>query len=968
MITKNVFALVFLFPLLSLGEWVKIDDFQGYPPDLLPKKTNGWTLARPDVSRVLVAADPADPANQALKVQRLLNVKSDQHDVIYHQGAVNIAPGQTGTVFLRFLAESGLDTTLGSTTGDKPAENLGLKFGVSETDLNAGNCWAGVWVGGKNCTTYGIRSASHTPSLPVRRNTWYRLWLVIEHQQGEGNPSKAYLQEEGKETPVQEIPGIVAGPFGKDRGIFGTIGLVKSRESGLTDIWIDDVYVDNGQKNLTNPVKSQEALGWKERLAVEAAKYRHLTRKASTPAQAEKQARELLSAMTQEERFALVCGDGAVGLPGFPRLGIPPVVFSDASAGINNNNAAVKSRHARTVAYPCLALLAATWDTSLAEAYARSIGEECRSGGTHVLLAPSVNFYRVAVCGRNWEYPGEDPHLAGKMTEAYVKGLQSTGVAATLKVLVGNEIEFHRRGSDSRIDERALNEVYLEPFRTGIQAGAWAIMTAYNQLNGAWCGQDKYTGKTLLRDQLGFQWISMTDWIGTYDGVALTNSGTDLEMPNGWSLKKDRDRVIGGPALDGMVLNVLKTCIYAGFYEPDFKRAELESERAGWEATARKVNHEGIILLKNNGILPLSQTFAGKVILVSGNNAKRDELSGGGSGHVKGYNPKSYGQAIQEHFPNAKVVSTNSPSDEQIKVADLVLLFPGFLLDGKPYEGEGSDRPFILPDDALIARCATLNNKTVVCLTAGGGVQMDWVDQPAAIVHALYGGQTGASALLDVLTGTVNPGGKLPFTIECKLQDSPGAAVTNGVPDTNRPYASAGFPDYVKDSFFTNKEKSEFYVYKIDYQEGVFVGHRWYESKKIPVRFPFGYGLSYTTFAYEGLKVEKTGDHTVCIGFTVKNTGARDGAEIAQVYVSDKVCSVPRPLQELRGFRKIFLKSNESKRVTLPLGEEAFRFWHPVTHQWTVEPGDFEIRVGTSSADIRLKESFELTAIKECRP
>ena len=952
-------AAVFALGVCQGAGWTHIDDFQTNQPDTLPPSANGWTVTHEETSQAVIAADRIAPGNQALKLQRLQNIKSEQHDIIYQAGAVNIPPGRKGTVFLRFLIESGLDTTLGSTTGEKH-QGISLKIGLAESTLNAGNCQAGIWVNGGSA--YGLPNQSDKDVLlPVRRNQWYRLWLVVDNVASGADSSAAYLQEEGASGKPTRMPGPILVPAKSARGILASVGVVKARDTGLTDIWLDDLYVDNTGENLTDPTKGGAALGWKEKIEREASQYKHLIQKADTLEQAEKQARQLLAAMSKEERFVLVCGDGAIGIPGFPRLGIPPVFFSDASAGINNNPAPVKKRHPQSVSYPCLLLLAATWDPALAEDYSRSIGEECRSGGTHVLLAPSANFYRTAVCGRNWEYPGEDPYLAGRMTAAYVRGLQKTGTAATLKVLVGNEIEFHRRGSNSQIDERTLQEVYLEPFRAGIGAGALAVMTAYNQLNDNWCGQDKYVGTTLLRDQLGFQWISMTDWIGTYDGVKVAESGTDLEMPDGWALKKDRAKVFGGADIDRMALNVLKTCIYAGFYEADYIRPELLKRRPQWEDTARRVNHAGITLLRNEGLLPITASMVGKTILLAGNNAGREELAGGGSGHVKGYRLKTYVQAVTETFADAKVVHAEQPTDAQIRAADLVMLFPGFsekhLRPTPPtgHEGEGADRTFALLDDALVARCCELNPKTLVCVTAGGGVQMDWADQAAAILHCLYGGQTGPDALMNILIGKESPSGRLPFTIERRLEDSPGFDITNPKPNKARPYPAKDFPDWAKGDFFTNESKTECYTYDVLYQEGVFVGHRWYESKKIPVRYPFGHGLTYTTFAYEDLKVKVFGDQTVKVGFTVKNTGARPGAEVAQIYVGPRQCSVPRPPQELKAFQKVLLQPGETRRLEVELGPEAFRFWHPERKTWVVEPGEFEIHVGSSSQNIRLQ-------------
>jgi beta-glucosidase len=296
------------------------------------------------------------------------------------------------------------------------------------------------------------------------------------------------------------------------------------------------------------------------------------------------------------------------------------------------------------------------------------------------------------------------------------------------------------------------------------------------------------------------------------------------------------------------------------------------------------------------------------------------------------------------------------------------MLFPGFsqkhLHAERPtgHEGEGMDRTFPLLDDALVVRCCALNPKTIVCVTAGGGAQMDWADKAAAIVHCLYGGQTGAAALMEILIGKVNPSGKLPFTIERRLDDSPGFDVTMPKPNTTRSYPSADLPDWVKGDFFTNDDKTQFYTYDVTYHEGVFVGHRWYESKSIPVRFPFGHGLSYTTFAYEGLQLEVIDKQTVKLRFTLKNTGARAGAEVAQVYVSPRQSSVPRPPQELKGFQKVALQPGSSRCVEITLGTEAFRYCHPHTKRWTVEPNEYEVRIGASSAEIRLRQAIRLPA------
>ena len=957
MTRTNMMALGLLLPVLGFGEWTKIDDFQSYPQAKLTKGENGWRCYNDKITTVTVSSDELAPGNLAAKIHHgddtIEKNHNYKHDVFSHNGAVNIPPGGTATLYLRFLIESGLDKTLGHVRGVEPVEAVNLSFSFNERDaLVSFYQRGGVFLEGKNARIMGLgrtrRSDQKDPAPQIKRNRWYRLWMVVHNAPGgEENKSRAYIEEEGGDGTKMPIPGYLIGEKGYNPVIWKTVGLVKSPNCALTDVFLDDIYVDNSGENLTQPVSGKEVKLWRQKLEEEAKQYAHLLKKADTRDQAEKQARELLAAMTLDERFELVTGFHG----GVLRLGIPPVLHNDAGSGINNGNAANRSRLERTVAYPCTLALAATWNPEMAEAYGRSLGEECRRGGTAILLGPGMNLYRSAIGGRNFEYFGEDPLLTGRQVAAYVCGMQGAGTAATLKHFIGNEYEFHRRGSNSQIDERTLHEVYMEPFRMGIEAGALCVMSSYNQLNGEWAGQSKYVNTDLLRGSLGFKGIIMTDWIATYDAAKFAASGADLEMPGGTSMVREREKVFGTPAIDRMALSFLTVCIQAGFFDRPATMPKLEKHRPRWEQVARDTNLEGITLLKNSGMLPLNEKYRGKKIVVAGNRATTEELAGGGSGHVPGYDNKTYLQAVTETFVGAEVLNPLRPdklTDEQIRAADLVLLFPGMA------EGEGRDRIFALPDDDLITRCVTNNPKTVVCLVTGGGVQMEWADKAAAIVHAYYGGQTGASALMDILTGRAEPSGRLPFTIERRVEDAPGGDLKAlQKPNLAVPYEVAKVS--VPGDLFLNNDKTLGYVWDNPYTEGVFTGHRWYESKNIPVRFPFGFGLGYTTFAYENLKVDVKGQ-TVKVSFTLKNVGKRPGAEVAQVYVSDKVCSVPRPPQELKAFQKVRLDAGKSKRVEIELSSEAFRFWNPATKQWTVEPGEFEIRVGASSADIRLKE------------
>jgi len=685
-----------------------------------------------------------------------------------------------------------------------------------------------------------------------------------------------------------------------------------------------------------------------------------LLERPANPTDAGKQADALLKLFTDEEKFQLVCGTG-MGTAAIPRLGIPALRFTDASAGIRIDPKAKVRIMEKSTAFPCTGLLTATWNPSLAFDYARSIGEECRAAGIHVLLGPGVNIYRMSTNGRNFEYMGEDPYLASRMVEAYVRGLQGTGVQATVKHYVCNNTDFKRKSMNAVVDERALHEIYTPAFQAAIDAGAWGVMTSYNQVNGEWMGQNKALVAGFLRQQLGFHWLVMTDWVSTWDGEKIAASGTDLDMPNGRALAPLKAKLMGSPEIDRMARSILATFIASGVYGEEaakrFQKTELLEKFPEHVDIARRVNGEGIVLLKNNGILPLSADGKG-TILICGNNAERRELSGGGSGHVAGYDLVTYAEEAVKRFGADRAVVCPSPTDEQLQSASAVLMFSGFNPSKERTEGEGSNRTFDLPDDALIARSVKLNPKTVVFLTSGGGVANDWADDAAGVLFGSYGGQTGAPAAFDILLGKTNPSGKLPFTMERCFEDSAGYG-NDRIPPDPTPLVS---PMYVanESAFFFDKATKAIFTYDVPYNEGVFVGYRWFDSKHIALRFPFGHGLSYTTFDYRDLKVTKAGDGRVSLAFTLVNTGKKPGAEVVQIYVGDPGNSVPRPPKELKAFQKILLAPGESKAVKVDLGEAAFRYWDPATKRWAVGHGPFDLLVGSSSSDIRLKGNVNL--------
>jgi beta-glucosidase len=670
-----------------------------------------------------------------------------------------------------------------------------------------------------------------------------------------------------------------------------------------------------------------------------------------TYAEAEKKAGEVLKLMTADEKIDFVGGDRAFFIRPVPRLGLREVYMSDATQGVHIRDGARDStlkpyQMKRSTAFPCPIELAATWDPALAYRYAEAIGEECRAGGIAILLGPGMNEYRHAQCGRNFEYFGEDPFLRGRIIEQYVQGVQSTGTVATLKHFVANNTDFYRRRSNSIIDERTLHEIYLPPFKAGVDAGAKAVMTSYNQLNGEWCGQSTYVIDTLLREDLGFQWLVMTDWSSVYDGTKVAKSGQDLEMPFAFALKNVRELIAEGKVrmkdIDRMAGSILRTYFAMGLGER-VKDPSYEARFGDHAQVALQAAREGIVLLKNDwNILPIWSTV--KKILLTGNYVEKLAM-GGGSATVKGYNNRLMLDELRAEF-GERLTYVKDPSIEQLKGADVVLCNVG------TDDSEGWDRPFALPEDQekKVRECVDNNTQTVVIVTSGSGIRMtDWSDKARAILYVWYGGQEGNKALAEILSGKANPSGKLPITIEREFRDSPGYG-----------YIPAGEALYTG---WGDRKESDHPVYDIHYSEGIFVGYRWYEHKNIKPSYPFGHGLSYTTFGYNDLLVSGdrfTEKDTLTVSFTVKNLGKVQGEEIAQLYVQDVESSVPRPPKELKGFQRVELTPGESKLVRLKLCAKDFAYWSSVKKAWTVEKGAFILHVGSSSVDIRLKKEVRM--------
>ncbi|MFH0991250.1 MAG: glycoside hydrolase family 3 C-terminal domain-containing protein [bacterium] len=667
--------------------------------------------------------------------------------------------------------------------------------------------------------------------------------------------------------------------------------------------------------------------------------------------EADHKAESILALMTLDEKIALVGGERGFFIRPLPRLNLQEVYMTDATQGINIRKQfrdVDLSEYSleQSTAFPCPLLLASTWNPGLCYQYAEAIGEECRAGGIGILLGPGMNSYRHAQCGRNFEYFGEDPFLRSRMIEAYVKGVQSTGTIATLKHFVANNTEFYRRKSNSIIDERTLHEIYLPPFKAGIDADAKAVMTAYNLLNGEWCGQSERVINNLLRTEIGFKWLVMTDWWSVDNGELLATSGQDLEMPYAAALN-DAETLISEGSVTVEEINRMAGSILRTYFamKLDERKREIPQPKMYeiHESVALQTAREGIVLLKNDGdILPLGEGT--ESILLTGEYVET-LAAGSGSAAVKGYHNRLMLDELKKQF-GERIFYRKNPTPEQIRSAEIVLCNVGTI------DSEGWDRPFELPaeQENRVNVCVENNPNTIVIVTSGGGIRMtNWHDKVKALIYAWYGGQVGNKALAEIITGITNPSGKLPITIEREFSDSPAYGY---IPDGEVLYT--GWHD---------EEEKVHPVYDIHYHEGVFVGYRWYEKNNIEPLYPFGHGLSYTTFDYSDLAVSKETFHAsdiLTVSLTVTNSGRTKGLETVQLYVQDSECSHPRPIKELKGFAKVELEAGESKSISFELDQTAFSFWNPEAKNWTAELGKFVLHIGSSLQNLMLNKEIEI--------
>ena len=653
-----------------------------------------------------------------------------------------------------------------------------------------------------------------------------------------------------------------------------------------------------------------------------------------------------LPSLTLEEKCSLLSGGSQFTSKAIPRLGIPALYLADGPSGVRKQEG--PSDHLGlnpslpATCFPSPATLANAWDETLEEQVGALLGEEAQALRVNVLLGPGLNIKRDPLCGRNFEYFSEDPYLAGKLAAACIRGIQSRGVAACPKHFAVNSQETLRMHSDSVLDERTLREIYLTAFEIAVKEGRpLAIMSAYNRINGVYASEDPGLLQHVLRDEWGFQGISVTDWGGSNDRVAGLIAGTHLEMP---TTGGDGDRAVEQAVRDGRLpqavldqrVDEYLSVLSAAAIPED---APDTFDQAAHHAFAQQAAAQSVVLLKNDGgLLPLAPGIRTAVL---GDFAQTPRYQGAGSSNVNALRVDSPLDGLREagvdllgFAPGFRRHGGEDPGllEQAVALArqaDVVLLFLG--LD-ELAETEGMDRPSMAlrPNQlTLWAAAARANPNLVVVLSGGAPMELPLAGQCRAIVHAGLGGQAGGGAIADVLTGRVNPSGKLAESWPMVYADAPCAGR------------------------FPAPERTA------EYREGPFIGYRYYDSADLPVRFPFGYGLSYTTFAWSGLTVSPA-----AVSFTLTNTGPVAGAEVAQLYVSKADSPLFRPVQELKGFAKVFLEPGESRRVTIGLDDKAFRFFHLPTHAWAVEGGVYQIRVGASSRDIRLTGQVTVDGIR----
>ena len=646
---------------------------------------------------------------------------------------------------------------------------------------------------------------------------------------------------------------------------------------------------------------------------------------------------DIINSLSLEQKCALLSGGTVFTTRALPGKGIPAITLSDGPNGVRKQAGAADhlglNPSVPATCFPTSATVANSWDPALGEAVGAAMGEEAAAQGVSVLLGPGLNIKRSPLCGRNFEYFSEDPYLAGKMAAAYVRGIQKNGIAACPKHFAVNSQELRRMASDSIVDERTLREIYLTGFEMVVkEAQPKTIMSAYNLINGTYANENAHLLMDILRRDWGFDGAVVTDWGGSNDHALGVKNGSTLEMPapGGDAVRELMKAVQTGKITEADVdarLEELLELVFTTKAAVDAAPGKFDAD--AHHALARRAAAQSIVLLKNeNGLLPLAK---GEKVAVIGDFAQTPRYQGAGSSAVNSIKVDSFLDCLAESGLNsigyAKGFDRQGKPDEALKAeavllaknANVVLLCMG--LD-EIKESEGIDRADMkLAENQLelLAAVAAANPNVVVLLSAGSSLESGWVKDCKALVYGCLGGQAGAGALVEVLTGAQNPCGKLAETWARSYADTPARENFGGDGPT------------------------------VEYREGLYVGYRYYDTAGVPTAFPFGYGLSYTSFAYNDLKADETG-----VTLTVTNTGSCAGAEVAQLYVAKPDAKVFRPVKELKGFTKVQLEAGESKTVTIALDDKAFRYWNVKTDRWEVEGGSYQLLVGASSADIRL--------------
>jgi len=705
----------------------------------------------------------------------------------------------------------------------------------------------------------------------------------------------------------------------------------------------------------------------------------------------EQRVTDLLNRMTLREKVSMLAGLGWMESMPIPRLGIPAIKMADGPMGVRawyGSSALTYAANSHfkpvySTSFPVGECMAATWDRALVQREGDAIGQETKALGRDMILGPTVNINRQPLWGRNFEGYGEDPYLSGQMGAAYVRGVQGQGVIPSVKHFDANNEEYERHRIDAHISERALHEIYLPAFKAAVDAGAWSIMSAYNRVNGAHMAENYPLLHDVLKKEFGFKGFVISDWGSTYSTAPTVNAGMDLEMPGGppaeaWiklpSTQRDGngdlwltpDKVMAAidagkitkAQIDDNVGRILRVEFEAGLFEHQHEGGG-EVDTPEQQGVALQGATEGIVLLKNDGgLLPLDPAKVHSIAVI-GPNAAVARTGGGGSSLVRPKQSTAPLDGIKARAGNIQVnyalgvgMEGENPAQDTAEArakdlkeavdaashADMAILFVGRYSGN---EHEGADvKTMDLPagQDELIEAVEKANPHTVVVLNTGDPVTMTrWIDRTPALLDMWYGGQEGGKAIAAILFGDANPSGKLPVTLPKRFEDCP----------CYGHYPGKGL--------------------NVDYAEGIYVGYRYYDTRNVDPQFPFGFGLSYTNFAYTDLRVQpaETNDHGSAAGgwgatFDLRNAGTRAGAEVVELYVREISPKIDRPVHELQGFERVELAPGESKTMHFTLDRSAFSYWDPAKKAWTVDPGKYQIQVGSSSRDILLRAQVEL--------